>query len=286
MHARTRDLSRRARVHRRRPAASCEPATGSDRGAPPSHARSRTATFAPVCTLIFGLGVLGPGTVLIATNRDEDPARTSEPPQVLVREPLVVGGRDVVAGGTWLALRADLPGVAMLLNRRDPTPEKPGRRSRGLLTLDVASAADPRERALAEAAIGHYAPCSLVWLSPAESWHLSIRPGHKPALEPIAPGWHAITHFEMDDAADPRASLVLARIAKWRPSSREDAESRLTSILASHGGGGAPAFCLHEGRAPTVSAALLWLAPGGISHRHSQGRPCVTPFEDWTHLIR
>jgi uncharacterized protein with NRDE domain len=264
-----------------------------------------------MCTLIFGLDVLGPHSVLIATNRDEDAARASEPPQILSRAPRVVGGRDAVAGGTWLALRAgepgaaaesvvpdtreaaasvtmaaiSTPGVAMLLNRRDPTPVKQGRRSRGLLTLDVASAADPRARALAEAEIGHYAPCSLVWLSPTGSWHLSIRPGRKPTLDTIAPGWHAITHFEMDDPADTRASWVLARLGKWRPGSRAEAEARLVAIIASHGGGGAPAFCLHEGRAPTVSAALLWLAPCEVGYRHAQDRPCVTPFEDWTRLL-
>jgi uncharacterized protein with NRDE domain len=239
-----------------------------------------------VCTLIFGLEVLGPRTVLIATNRDEDPGRPSEPPQALSRDPLVVGGRDAVAGGTWLALRAGdagaEPGVALLLNRRDPTPEKPGRRSRGLLTLDVATATDPRERALAEATIGHYAPCSLIWLSAAESWHLSIPHGRAPTIEPIAPGWHAITHFELDDAADPRAIWALQRLTSWLPSSRAEAEARLAAIIASHGGGGSPAFCLHEGRAPTVSAAMLWIAPGETSYRHAQGRPCVTPFEDWT----
>ena len=264
-----------------------------------------------MCTLIFGLDVLGPRSVLIATNRDEDPVRASEPPQVLNHAPRVVGGRDAVAGGTWLALRAGepgaaaenvtpgtgeaaapkpvesvtTPGVAMLLNRRDPTPAKRGRRSRGLLTLDVASAVDPRERALAEAEIGHYAPCSLVWLSPSGSWHLSIRPGRKPTLDTIAPGWHAITHFEMDDLADTRATWVLARLAGWRHPSRADAESRLLAVITSHGGGGAPAFCLHEGRAPTVSAAMIWLAPGEVSYRHAQGRPCVTPFEDWTRLL-
>ena len=237
-----------------------------------------------MCTLVFALDLLGPGTALVATNRDEDPARASEPPQVLGREPLVVGGRDAVAGGTWLALRADVPGVAMLLNRRDPTPEKQGRRSRGLLTLDVATAPDPRERALAEAAIGHYAPCSLVWLSPRGSWHLSIRAGRAPALEPITPGWHAITHFEMDDATDPRATSILARLQGWKPKTRAEAEARLTAIISSHGTGRAPAVCLHEGRAPTVSAAMLWLAPGEVSYHHAQGRPCVTPFEDFTHL--
>lgn len=240
-----------------------------------------------MCTLIFGLGVLGPQTVLIATNRDEDPARASEPPQVLSRDPLVVGGRDAVAGGTWLALRADAggaPAVAMLLNRRDPTPDKPGRRSRGLFTLDVATAPDPRARALAEAEIGHYAPCSLIWLSPTDSWQLSIRAGRAPAIDPITPGWHAITHFEMDDAADPRVTSVQARLTEKKSPSREDAVSRLKSIIASHGGGGAPGFCLHDGRAPTVSSALLWLAPKELSYRHAQGRPCETPFEDFTHL--
>lgn len=264
-----------------------------------------------MCTLVFGIDVAGPRTVLIATNRDEDPARASEPPQVLSRAPLVVGGRDAFAGGTWLAVRAGAPGaaagsadadpsvaaasgptaqvttasVAMLLNRRDPTPGKLGRRSRGLLTLDVATAAEPRERALAEAAIGHYAPCSLVWLSPAGSWHLSIRAGHAPTLVPIGPGWHAITHFEMDDAADARATWALQRLAGTRSLPRADAERRLAAILGSHGGGAAPAFCLHDGRAPTVSAAMIWLAPGELAYRHAQGRPCATSFDDWTHLV-
>jgi len=239
-----------------------------------------------MCTLVFGLGVCGPGTVVVATNRDEDPARPSEGPQVLSREPLVVGGRDSLAGGTWLALRAgSAPGVAMLLNRRDPTPAKPGRRSRGLLTLEVAASPEPRERALAEAAIGHYAPCSLVWLSRAESWLLSIRPGRAPSVAPIAPGWHAITHFELDDPTDPRATWALQRLAGVRAPSRADAEKRLAAILGSHGGGASPPFCLHDGRAPTVSGAMLWLAPGELAYRHAQGRPCVTPFEDWTHLV-
>lgn len=239
-----------------------------------------------MCTLIFGLGTLGPGSILVATNRDEDPARPSEPPQVLSRSPLVVGGRDAVAGGTWLALRAGEPGVGLLLNRHDSASGQPWRRSRGLLTLDVAASPDPRARAQAEAEIGHYAPCSLVWLSAADSWHLSIRAGRSPTIEPIAPGWHAITHFELDDAADPRASWILARLAGRGPSSRADAEARLTALLGSHGGGAAPACCLHEGRAPTVSAAMLWIAGDEVAYRHAQGRPCVTPFEDWTHLVR
>lgn len=239
-----------------------------------------------MCTLVFGLDVLGPRTIVLATNRDEDPARPSEPPQVLHREPLVVGGRDGVAGGTWLAVRAEPAGVAMLLNRHDPKPSQAGRRSRGLLTLDVAVSPEPRERALAEAAIGHYAPCSLVWLSPEGSWQLSIRAGRAPTIDPLPPGWHAITHFERDDASDPRATWALQRLAKWKPTSCEEAEKRLVAIVTSHGGGSAPAMCLHEGRAPTVSAATIWMAPGELAYRHAQGRPCVTPLEEYTALVR
>jgi hypothetical protein len=276
-----------------------------------------------MCTLIFGIDVLGPSTVIIGTNRDEDPARPSEPPQVLCRSPLVVGGRDARAGGTWLALRGDGAGVAMLLNRHNPTPDEPGRRSRGLLTLDVASSMNPLTTAVAESAgTRRYAPCSLVWLSPEEAWILSFRVGHKPTIEHIPPGWHAITHFELDDATDRRAVSALERLASWRPASRAEAETRLTAMLASHGEPerevppeleplgewrpetpleeesrlegmlasfgrkSEPAFCIHEGRAPTVSSAMLWLTPWELSYRHAQGRPCVTPYEDWTHLTR
>jgi hypothetical protein len=244
-----------------------------------------------MCTLVFGLGVAGPGTVVLATNRDEDPARGSEPPQVLRREPLLLGGRDVVAGGTWLALHPGrLPdrrgtSVAMLLNRFDPEPGKPGRRSRGLLTLDVAGAEAPHERAIEEATSGRYAPCSLVWLAGDSAWHLSLRAGEAPTIDPIGPGWHALTHFELDDPTDARATWLLAQLAGWRPASLPDARTRLEALVGSHGGDGAPPICLHGGRAPTVSAASLVLAPGRLEYRHAQGPPCVTPFADQESLL-
>jgi hypothetical protein len=260
-----------------------------------------------MCTLVFGLGVLGPGTVVLATNRDEDPARGSEPPQVLRRAPLVVGGRDVVAGGTWLAVRPGraahvrsanahgvvvasptddvAPSISLLLNRYDPAPGAPGRRSRGLLTLDVAAAPDPRAAALAEAAGGRYAPCSLLRLAGDSAWLLALRAGREPTLDPIAPGWHAITHFELDDPADPRASWLLAELGAWQPGACEEALARLQALVASHGGDGAPAVCLHEGRAPTVSAASAWLSADALTYRHAQGRPCVTGFADQAALL-
>src|SRR5437899_8120748 len=115
-----------------------------------------------MCTLIIGrMGRMGrdlptAGHVLLAANRDEDPARPSEPPQLLLDHPRIVGGRDAVAGGTWLALRVGSdrgtaaerePAAVMLLNRPPLSGRPPGRRSRGRLVLDVASARDARAAA-------------------------------------------------------------------------------------------------------------------------------------------
>ena len=94
-----------------------------------------------MCTLIVGVSVMGPRSLLVAANRDEDPRRPSDPPLVLGERPRVVGGRDARAGGTWLAVR-DGNAVVAMLNRcwnGDPPAPDPRRRSRGLLAVDVAA---------------------------------------------------------------------------------------------------------------------------------------------------
>src|SRR5262245_49735618 len=130
-----------------------------------------------MCTLIIGRDVIGPATTVLAANRDENPARPSEGPQLLLETPRVAGGRDRRAGGTWLAVRADA--VVAMLNRR-PGPGPPAAtRSRGLLALDVA--ATPSTSSLAESArqvalhavrAVSYAPFSLVFTTHEAAWVL------------------------------------------------------------------------------------------------------------------
>ncbi len=242
-----------------------------------------------MCTLVFGLDVLGRGSVVLATNRDEDPRRPSEGPQRLRDRPRVAGGRDARAGGTWMAVRAAdaarPPGVALLLNRRDPEPGRAGRRSRGWLTLDVAAADDPRATAFAEAATGRYAPCSLVWLAPDDAWLLAVRAGRDPELTPIAPGWHALAHHELDDPDDPRTAHLTRSLAGFEAASRAEAVARLHALVTRHGGTSEPPVCIHEGVAPTVSSARVVIAGGSLTWEHAPGPPCTTPFEDWSTLV-
>ena len=271
-----------------------------------------------MCTLVIGRDVVSTGSVLVAANRDEDPSRPSDPPGVLGRAPWLAGGRDRRAGGTWLAVR-EARAVVAILNRRDrsgePAPPDPGRRSRGALVLEVASvgeapvapAAAPemqvdrlREvagdglalaalaRALSAFAEARYAPCTLLFASPGASWLAALDAEGPPRVAPIAPGWHVLTHADLDDPTEPRTAWLVRELAGFSPRSREEAERRLDELLRSHGdpAAGIPPVCLHAGRMVTVSSSSVWLAAGEARYRHADGRPCEHPFEDRSSLLR
>src|SRR5689334_13802411 len=70
--------------------------------------------------------------VILAANRDEFYARPARGPGALA--PGIVGGRDELAGGTWLALRVD-GAFAAVTNQRTFAPRDAAARSRGELPL-------------------------------------------------------------------------------------------------------------------------------------------------------
>jgi uncharacterized protein with NRDE domain len=245
-----------------------------------------------MCTVLIGRDVTGRGEIVIGANRDENPARPSDPPGVLLDSPRLVGGRDRVSGGTWLAVNTEGAerSVTLLLNRR-PLPGAPvPARSRGLLTIDVARARDPLATAQEEAASGRYGPCTLVHVSPAACWWLAIPSASPARAGTIAHGWHAITHAEMDDSSEPRTVWLGRELARDTLMGTGLALAKFASLLAHHGDASSPAVCLHEGVMRTVSSALIVLRSGqpGQLHdiyRHVEGRPCTQPFVDVSHLL-
>src|SRR5258705_12096759 len=82
-----------------------------------------------------------PWPLLLAAVREEFVDRAWDPPAAhWPREaPGVVGGRDRIAGGTWLAVRPDQPAVAALLNGQRLPPAangvRPSRAGRPLAAL-------------------------------------------------------------------------------------------------------------------------------------------------------
>jgi Transport and Golgi organisation 2 len=261
-----------------------------------------------VCTLLIGVDVLGPATLVLGANRDEDAGRPTDGPRVLLERPRLVGGRDRIAGGTWLVVREGRL-VAALLNRR-PEPgdftDAASLRSRGLLCLDAAAAGpasgapariDPGtgesrperlDSVLRLFARDRYARCTLVVIEPGEgAW--AIHGGGTsgaPSVATIGPGWHAITHRDLDDAVEPRTRSVRWRLLEARPANAGEALDVIAGILRRHGEDGDPPVCLHRDRVPTVSSSLIVLgASGGPRYLHAAGPPCVTPYEDFSSLV-
>ncbi len=240
-----------------------------------------------MCTVILGLGILGPGSLVLGANRDESPRRPSTDPIVLVESPRVVGGRDSISGGTWLAIR-EARFVTALMNRRPvagDTRDPATLHSRGLLCLDAA--ADSHLAATLGLLKRHsFAPCTLVGVGvDGEAWALATGAG-EPRVQAIAGGWHVITHQDLDDPGEPRTKSILSDIGEKRPGSVEEAFDLMAGYLRRHGEGGCPAVCLHRETFPTVSSSLIALgAREGPSYRHAPGPPCVTPYRDYTSLL-
>jgi hypothetical protein len=99
--------------------------------------------------IFAGIVPLLAGTVLIAANRDERLDREWDPPAA--HWPGLIGGRDRLGGGSWMAVNHH--GVmAAVLNRVGSLGPEPGKRSRGelpLLALQAASAAEAAARSAA-----------------------------------------------------------------------------------------------------------------------------------------
>ena len=87
-----------------------------------------------MCLIVVALGVAPRYPLVVAANRDEQHARPTRAAAWWSDAPHVVGGRDLQAGGTWLAM--DRRGrFAAVTNIRDPN--RPiGLRSRGSLVAD------------------------------------------------------------------------------------------------------------------------------------------------------
>src|ERR1700761_2457378 len=88
-----------------------------------------------MCLLALLFRVVEDAPLVVGANREEAYARGGEPPQRLPGPIDAVGGRDPVAGGTWLGV--DAAGVFVAITNR-PKDTSPGPlRSRGSLVRDL-----------------------------------------------------------------------------------------------------------------------------------------------------
>lgn len=226
--------------------------------------------------------------VVVAANRDELLARPTDPPLLLAEDPPRWGGRDRLAGGTWLAVDPD--GRVAAVTNRHPGGRPPGRdstrRSRGVLPLEALRGSDAEARTWASGLDERrFNPVNLVYASPTDAWCVSMDDEGGRRVTDLEPGVHVLTEQDVDDPSDAKTQAILAAAtAAWSAvPSAEGLIERWREILRSHGAtyAGSPA-CIHGDTYGTVSSATVQVegSPGGWSVRydHAEGPPCRTPF--------
>ena len=162
-----------------------------------------------------------PGTpLLLLGNRDEFYARPSAQADWWPDKPDILGGRDLVAGGSWLAVRRD-GHVAAVTNYRDPPRRFSGDRSRGQLVREyLAGHYAPSDYARRlEATRSEYAGYSLLFGHAGELWFFSNRGG---AAECLSAGVYGLSNHLLNSPW-PKVSRLRKRLANLPPDMPADA---------------------------------------------------------------
>ncbi len=163
-----------------------------------------------MCTVIV---LLRPGhawPLLFAANRDERVDRAwDDPGPHWPDRPGVIGGRDRLGDGTWMAMRGGV--IAAVLNRPGSLGPLAGKRSRGelpLLALEHDSAAEAAE-ALGGLNAAAYRTFNMVVADAEGAWFVRGAGAGRPAVRGLDPGLSVITAHDPNDPASPRARTHL-----------------------------------------------------------------------------
>ncbi len=238
--------------------------------------------------------------LVVAANRDEDPARPAVAMTVLrPAGPRILGGRDEQAGGTWLAINEH--GVMAGLTNRPGRTKDPGRRSRGELPLALARFATAKEAvdAFRESyRPADYGPGWLLVADREDLFSLDMTAGVQPRVAPLPAGLHVLEN-QPPGTSSPKVrhtAALLQHALAWRGSRLVEG---LGNILGSHvvpAGAAESAHgttrvaarqvaCVHAGDYGTRSSLIVLVPATGRPRLWSAGGPpCTTPFAPFSTL--
>lgn len=152
-----------------------------------------------MCLIAFAFQPDGPYPLRLIANRDERHSRPAAPLARWADVPGIVGGRDLQAGGSWLALH-DAGRMAAVTNVRDLRTETlSGAPSRGELVREALLSDDlPGWLAhLAEGAAWRYAGFNLLVCDGQRMWHLH-RGYQRLELHMLTPGLYGLSNASLD----------------------------------------------------------------------------------------
>ena len=245
--------------------------------------------------------------LVVAANRDELLDRPAQPMAVLREDsPRILGGRDLLAGGTWLAVN-EHGLVAGLTNRPARAGKDPTRRSRGELPLAIASHASA---ALAVAAfVDAFRPADYnpAWMlvGDREALFFIDMTGEDGAavIQPLPPGMHIlenrtigapsakVDHVRtlLTGAEDLRGEALPALLKAVLANHDLPAASELgpASEQADHSPAAVTAACVHADSYGTRWSGIISVDTSDrVLPRvlYTDGPPCTTGFVDATPL--
>jgi uncharacterized protein with NRDE domain len=250
-----------------------------------------------VCLLIVASRVVPGWPLIVAANRDERFDRPAEALTVLRSEPpKTLGGRDLLAGGTWLAV--NVHGVAAALtNQPNPDGRDLTKRSRGEIPLALTTARSAAAAVTAfEASCAPEAfnPCWVLVGDRSTLYYLDMtRPDQMRGVE-LPPGIHVLENKPLGEPSakvDQVTKLLgdtrertgdeLLEVLRWVAAdhtiTHEPADDTERSLLVSK----ASACCVHSEEYGTRSSTLL---REPRSRRHppelwaSDGPSCTHPL--------
>ena len=147
-----------------------------------------------MCLIVLNFGQHPDYPLILAANRDEFHARPTRDAHWWPDKPGVVGGRDLQAGGTWLALHKS-GRFATVTNFRDAQPPSPKHLSRGhLVTRFLEGNRTPNEY-LEEIDERAYAGFNLIVGTVSEVAYLSNR---EPGIRQLSPGTYGLSNALLD----------------------------------------------------------------------------------------
>ncbi len=149
-----------------------------------------------MCLIFFSVQNHPTYKLIIAANRDEFYNRKTAPAAYWEDHPEIVGGRDLEAGGTWMAMTKSGK-ICMLTNYRDPLNIDPKAPSRGQLITDyLLSHEGPEEYLKRIEKNGKvYNGFNLLAGSVNELWYYS---NYKEGVDKIAPGFYGISNHLLE----------------------------------------------------------------------------------------
>lgn len=149
-----------------------------------------------MCLIFFALQHHPTYKLIVAANRDEFYARKTAPAHFWEDHPAIVGGRDLEASGTWMAMNKNGK-ISLVTNYRDPANINPKAPSRGQLVTDFLLNGDKPEEYMNNLTgqSSQYNGFNLLTGYPDALWYLS---NYGNGIQKLDPGIYGLSNHLLD----------------------------------------------------------------------------------------